>query len=475
MIAIDCLQGKKLALFGLGGSGLATAAALAAGGADVTVWDDRPDAVAHARAQGFAAQDLRDLDWYGVYALVLAPGVPLTHPHPHWSVQLAAAHGVEVIGDIELFVRMRHAFLDRQGLAPDACPFIAVTGTNGKSTTTALIAHLLCSGGYDVQMGGNIGTAILSLEPPAQGRFYVIECSSYQIDLTPSLNPTVGLLLNLTPDHIDRHGSFARYAAVKQRLVAGAATALISLDDAPRRRGYENLSAAGHHVLAMSTAGPVPEGWFADGPTLKKAHAGKVEDVASVAGIASLRGRHNAQNALAALACCAALGIPPATLRTALAAFKGLPHRMEEVRRMGHVQFINDSKATNADAAAPALAAFEHIYWIAGGVAKQGGIASLQQYFPKIKKAYLIGEAAQDFAATIGPAAAVELCATLDRAVRAAARDAAADNTAEAVVLLSPACASFDQFANYSARGDFFRTCVEALQDPWSAVLIAGQ
>jgi len=463
MIPVHSFYGKKVALFGLGGSGLATAAALAAGKADVIVWDDQAGAVAKARAQGLVAQDLHEIAWEGLCALVLSPGVPLTHPKPHWSVELAAAHNVEVIGDIELFVRERAAFLQREGLGAEACPFIAITGTNGKSTTTALVAHLLQAAECDVQTGGNIGTAVLSLEPLAEQRFYVIECSSYQIDLAPSINPTVGILLNLTPDHIDRHGSFEHYAASKQRLVAASATAVIGVDDAPCRRIYEQLKADGKTVLPVASGRVLQDGCFAVGRKLFSACNGEAEGLASLEGASSLRGQYNAQNALSTVACCGALGI--AAVGAAFASFRGLPHRMEEVARRGHVLFINDSKATNADAAAPALAAFDHIYWIAGGMAKEGGIHSLQKFFPKIRKAYLIGEAAAAFAGTIGAAAPVVLSGTLAEAVRYAARDAAADRTGETVVLLSPACASFDQFANYTVRGDVFRELVQGLQE----------
>ncbi|AQS42008.1 MAG: UDP-N-acetylmuramoylalanine--D-glutamate ligase [Candidatus Tokpelaia hoelldobleri] len=474
MIAVSLFKGKKVALFGLGGSGLATALALQAGGAAVIVWDDNAAAVEKARAQGLEARDLRAADWREISALVLSPGVPLTHPQPHWSVALARASGVEIIGDIELFVRMRNAYLAEHNLQSKDCPFIAITGTNGKSTTTALVSHLLREAGCDVQTGGNIGTAILSLEPPARGRFFVIECSSYQIDLTPSLNPTVGILLNITPDHIDRHGSFKNYAALKERVVANADTAVISVDDETCRAVFARVDKA----LPVSVLKKLPAGAYAQKEELF--YQGR--PVASLAGIASLRGAHNAQNALAALACCRALDVRFADVGKALQSFTGLPHRMEEVGRKGHVVFVNDSKATNAEAAAPALAAFEAIYWIAGGVEKEGGIESLRRFFPKIRKAYLIGAAAADFARTIGGAIPVVMVETLENAVKQAAKDALEDNTKDAledgtrrdavagkaretVVLLSPACASFDQFANYGARGDAFRQLVAALDD----------
>lgn len=464
MIAVDLFKGKKIALFGLGGSGLATAQALIAGGAEVIAFDDKASSVAEAQKSGIATADLRDINWHDICALVLAPGVPLTHPEPHWSVKLARDHSVEIIGDIELFVRERNAFLAKNGLVSADCPFIAITGTNGKSTTTALIAHLLQQAGYDVQMGGNIGTAILSLDKLTKGRTYVIECSSYQIDLTPSLNPTVGILLNITPDHIDRHGTFTNYASIKERLVVEADTAIIALDDEPCRAIAIRLQQTHKNFVALSTHETLDNGWSAAGVALAYRHHGQIKYQLDIGGISSLRGAHNAQNALAALAACEAIGIDPEQIAFAWKNFKGLAHRMEEVARKGRVIFINDSKATNAEASAPALSTFDHIYWIAGGVAKEGGIAALDTFFPKIRKAYLIGEAAEEFATTIAGRIPIVMSATLENAVRTAAKDAAEDQAGgEIAVLLSPACASFDQFANYSARGDAFRILVSAL------------
>ncbi|RCL00701.1 MAG: UDP-N-acetylmuramoylalanine--D-glutamate ligase [Candidatus Tokpelaia sp. JSC189] len=464
MIPVQCFRGKKIVLFGLGDSGLATARALVAGGAAVILWDDNTQAVTKAREQGFDTKNLHDIAWKETAALILSPGVPLTHPEPHWSVKLAAAHNVEVIGDIELFVRERNAFLQRKGLTAKDCPFIAITGTNGKSTTTALITYLLSVAGYDVQMGGNIGTAILLLEPPADRRFYVIECSSYQIDLTPSLVPTIGILLNLTPDHIDRHGNFKHYAAIKERLVEAAQTAIISVDDIPCRKIYECLKTKGKYILPIAVGHSLQDGYFAEGKKmLVCGHDGSIEQLASIKGASLFRGIHNMQNVLAALACCHILKIAFQDTDTVLASFQGLSHRMEEVRRKEHILFINDSKATNAEAAASALSVFDHIYWIAGGMPKEGGIHILREFFPKIRKAYLIGEAAAEFIHTIGKDVPVFLADTLANALRQAVYDATQDKVGDVVVLLSPACASFDQFANYRERGDMFRKFVQEL------------
>ncbi|MDQ0510229.1 UDP-N-acetylmuramoyl-L-alanine--D-glutamate ligase [Ancylobacter amanitiformis] len=459
MIPVSSFHDRTVALFGLGGSGLATARALIAGGAKVMAWDDSPASVEAAASEGIPTGDLARLDWSGIGALVLAPGVPLTHPEPHWSVRLARAAGVEVIGDIELFCRERRLAVRRPALA-------AITGTNGKSTTTALLAHLLRVGGRDAQIGGNFGPAILGLEPPKTGRVYVIECSSYQIDLAPSLDPAVGILLNLSPDHLDRHGSMEHYAQVKERLVAGVeagGTAVIGVDDAWCRAIADRMERAGRQVVRLSVLEELADGIFLDGTDLVVAAGGVRVFTLPLAGIGSLRGAHNAQNAAAAFAAARALGLAPEVIATGIRSFPGLAHRMEQVRTIGNVLFVNDSKATNADAAERALVSFEDIFWIAGGKPKAGGIEPLRPYFPGVKKAYLIGVAAEEFAATLGAEVPFEMCGTLDVAVASAARDAAASGLAHPVVLLSPACASFDQFRNFELRGDAFRALVSSL------------
>jgi UDP-N-acetylmuramoylalanine--D-glutamate ligase len=385
--------------------------------------------------------------------------VPLTHPTPHWSAELARRAAVEVIGDIELFCR------ERLAQAPQA-PFVAITGTNGKSTTTALIAHLLQAAGRDVQLGGNIGTAILSLEPPRSDRFYVIECSSYQIDLAPSIAPTVGVLLNVSADHLDRHGTIAKYAAVKERLVAGVevgGTAVIGVDDDWCAAAADRVEQAGRRVIRISVRKPLSEGIYIDHGQIVGVNAGSTKALARLDGIGSLRGLHNAQNAACATAAALALGLEPKSIQQGLSSFPGLAHRMEQVGHKDRVLFVNDSKATNADAASRALASFTDIFWIAGGKPKSGGITSLAEFFPRIRKAYLIGEAATEFAATLERKVAFEIVGTLDRATKAAAADAEASSSPEAVVLLSPACASFDQFPNFEVRGDKFRALVQAL------------
>jgi UDP-N-acetylmuramoylalanine--D-glutamate ligase len=465
VIPITTFTGKKVAVFGLGGSGLIVGSALLAGGADVVGFDDSIESVAKANAAGIPTADLHDVDWSRIAALVLAPGVPLTHPKPHWTVALAHQAGVEVIGDIELFCR------ERRKLAPGA-PFVAITGTNGKSTTTALVAHLAATAGLDAQLGGNIGTAILSLKPPQAGRVHVIECSSYQIDLAPSLDPSVGILINLSEDHLDRHGTMAHYADVKERLVAGVPsgdTAIIGVDDDWCRAIADRLEKSGKRPVRISVRQELADGIYVVGQRIMRATPAGVTQIAELGGIGSLRGQHNAQNAACATAAALALGLDPAAIQAGLRSFPGLAHRMEQLGRRGAVLYVNDSKATNTDSAAQALACFSDIFWIAGGKPKTGGIESLRGFFPRIRKAYLIGEAADEFAATLGSAVAHEITGTLDKAVAAASRDADASVAAEPVVLLSPACASFDQYRNFEVRGDAFRELVKALPGLGSA------
>jgi UDP-N-acetylmuramoylalanine--D-glutamate ligase len=464
MIPVTVFSGKKVAVFGLGKSGLLAAGALIKGGAEVVVFDDDKNRLAEAQSAGHTAQDLRAVDWTEIAALVLAPGVPLTHPAPHWAVTLAREANVEVIGDIELFCRERAKEREKSGAA---CPLVAITGTNGKSTTTALIAHLINSAGGDAQLGGNIGVPVLALEPFAPGRTYVLEISSYQIDLAPSLHATVGILLNVSEDHLDRHGSMENYAAIKTLLPAGVepgGTAVIGVDDRYTREAAERIERAGKTVLRVSVTSSLRNGTYAEGSRILHAQNGKAHPVAQLAGIGSLRGQHNAQNAACAVAACVALGLDLAAIQKGLTSFPGLAHRMQPIGRQGRVLFVNDSKATNADSAARALASFTDIYWIAGGKPKTGGIVSLAEFFPRIAKAYLIGEAARDFAATLDGKVPYEIAGVMSVAIDAAARDAAASSAKEPVVLLSPACASFDQYPNFEVRGKAFTDLVLALR-----------
>lgn len=470
MIAAHSFDQKRIALFGLGGSGHVTAMSLLAGGAKVIAWDDNPAQVRRAAADCIPVEDLRDVNWKDLHALVLAPGVPLTHPKPHWTAELAHAFEVPIIGDIEIFIQ------ERKRLAPNS-PFIAITGTNGKSTTTALIAHILKTCGHNVQMGGNIGTAVLSLNSPSDDVIHVVECSSYQIDLAPSINPTAGILLNLSPDHLDRHGTMTHYASVKERLVKQSQTAIVSVDDqwcANIIDRLENKYDDGRKsIIPISVQKVLQVGIYLDQGRLLQSIHGHVADHVNMDGIETLRGAHNAQNAAAAIAACQAMGIGTGDIASAMRSFTGLKHRMQPVARSGPILFVNDSKATNAEAAAPALKSFDRIFWIAGGLAKNQGIEPLLPLLDQVKKVFLIGEAAPIFAAQLGQDVDFEITETLDRALAEAYRAAQdEDDDNLTTILFSPACASFDQFKNFEVRGDHFVDQVSRLSNidmlvPW--------
>jgi UDP-N-acetylmuramoylalanine--D-glutamate ligase len=456
MFAAKSFQYKRVAVFGLARSGTAAIEALRLGGAKVTGWDDSELSRKKAQLQGIPLGDLGRLDLSNFDSLVLSPGVPLTHPEPHWTVKKALAAGIEIIGDTEIFQRE---------LAGSGAKLVAITGTNGKSTTTALTGHVVKAAGRDVQTGGNIGKAVLLLDQPGPGRVYVLELSSYQIDLMPGLKPDVGVLMNLSPDHLDRHGSMEHYAEVKARMFArqqDGDTAVVGVDD---EWGAKIAAAiqSGPRVVRISVERELDDGVFSTAGILHERWQGKDVHVLELRPMRALRGKHNWQNACAAYAAGRALGLTPKEIEAGMKSFPGLEHRMEEVGRAGQIIFVNDSKATNADAAAKALASFEPIYWIAGGIPKAGGIDSLKPFFPRIVKAYLIGQAADDFAHTIGGAVPVEMSGTLDKAVAAAARDAIREGKEGAAVLLSPACASFDHYPNFEVRGDAFRKLVAAV------------
>lgn len=448
---------RKVAVFGLARSGTACIEALLLGGAEVHGWDDSAPAVEKARAAGLPVSDLQALDFAGLDALVLSPGVPLTHPEPHWTVLKARHAGIEVIGDTEVFAR--------EAAAAGAI-IVAITGTNGKSTTTALTGHVLTEAGLDAEVGGNIGKAVFLLRQPAKGRVYVLELSSFQIDLMPGLKPHVGILTNVTPDHLDRHGSMDNYAAVKARMFARQGrgdTALCGVDDSWSAAIAGAAGRGGADVRRVSVLEDLGDGIAAPDGILRDRRNGVLVGEISLLDMASLKGRHNWQNACMAYGAARALGIETGKIAAAMRGFPGLAHRMQQVGRAGAIAFINDSKATNADAAEKALSSFGNIYWIAGGIAKAGGIEPLRPLFGRVARAYLIGQAAEGFAAAIGDALPAEICGTLDKAVAAALRDAQADNRPGAVVLLSPACASFDQYPNFEVRGDAFVKAVARL------------
>ncbi|HEX7777366.1 MAG TPA: UDP-N-acetylmuramoyl-L-alanine--D-glutamate ligase [Parvibaculum sp.] len=457
MIPVTSFAERTVAIFGLGKSGLSTVRALEAGGARVVAWDDSEAKRAEAVKAGVTVEDLTARSWSDFAAFVLSPGVPLTHPEPHPTVKLAKAAGVEIIGDIELFQR------EIRSLVP-ASKIVAITGTNGKSTTTALIGHMVKRCGGEAQIGGNIGTPVLELDPPRVSTVYVIEVSSYQIDLAPGLAPDVGILLNITPDHIDRHGTIENYAAVKAHLFAhqGANdTAIIGVDDAFSSDICTRLSSArAQKVLPVSVGKTLGRGIYVIDGLLYDSTGTQTQKAGDFRPLRTLAGAHNWQNAAVAYAAGRALGYPREKILAAFETFPGLAHRMEIVAEQDGVRYVNDSKATNADAASKALATYDNIYWIIGGKSKEGGIETLTGYFPRLRRAYLIGAASDEFAHTLEGKVDYVRSQTLDRAVEEAANDAGRGEGDLRVVLLSPACASFDQFSSFEERGESFRKSV---------------
>jgi len=456
MIAVPGFEGRRVAVFGLGRSGLTAARALKAGGAEPVLWDDGISSRMQAEAEGFTVEDLTAADWSQFAALVLSPGVPLTHPKPHWTVDKARAAGVEIVGDVELFARAIRA---SSGTHPPAV--IAITGTNGKSTTTALIGWVLKQIGAKVAVGGNIGIGVLALPPPDEVGWYVLEVSSYQLDLTTSFAPTAAILTNVSPDHLDRHGSMAGYVAAKRRIFQAPETApYVGIDEPETEAMWQEMRAEGRAVDPVSVLRPMTDdlgmylldGWLAYNVRNEPV---RIVDLSKAKALA---GRHNAQNAALAFLALTDFGIPEEEVVAGLLSFPGLAHRMEPVGRLGKVSFVNDSKATNADAARQALASYERSFWIAGGRAKAGGIDDLEDLFPRVQEAFLIGEAAGPFAAALGETPH-RISGDMATAVGHAYHAAAATGREE-VVLLSPAAASFDQFPDFEARGEAFRAAV---------------
>jgi len=461
MIPVRGFEGRTVAVFGLARTGLAAARALQAGGARVALWDEKPAAREAAEAAGFALTDLSKADWSQFAALMLSPGVPLTHPAPHWTVEKARAAGVEILGDIELFARTVNAAPEHK-----RPKIIAVTGTNGKSTTTALIGHICAQAGRDTRIGGNIGFGVLGLEDMHGGAVYVLELSSYQLDLTSSLKPDVAIILNISPDHLDRHGGMEGYVAAKRRILLNQGkgdTAVVGVDDPWGARICTEITAANRRtIVPISASKAMGRGVYALDGLLYDATGGRAVEAADLKRARSLPGRHNWQNAAAAYAAAKGIGIAADEAAEHLMTFPGLAHRMETVGTIGKVRFVNDSKATNADAARQAMSSYPRFYWIAGGQPKAGGIDSLGDLFDRVETAYLIGAAAPAFAETLAGKAKVVQSGTMDAAVGQAFADAQASGQ-DAIVLLSPACASFDQFADFEARGEAFREAVRRL------------
>jgi len=480
MITVTEYSGQKVGVFGLGKAGKAAVAALRAGGAQVFAWDDKysPSPLVGEGGnppytqsslivpplpnpppqggRGLSYVAMADWPWAELKVLILSPGVPLTHPKPHPVVELARTHGCPVIGDIELLYR-----------AQPQARYIGITGTNGKSTTTTLIGHILKTAGLPCEIGGNLGTPALELAPLGSEGTYVLETSSYQLDLLERTRFNIGLFLNVTPDHLDRHGSMEGYVAAKMHMFKNQQpgdVAVIAVDDPYTRAVADDIAQEGRQrVVEVSAQTALAYGVYVENGILHDRLGEKPHDY-DLRGIATLTGRHNWQNAASAYTVARSCDIAPDVIYTAMRSFAGLRHRLQLVATINGVRFINDSKATNADATSNALAPFETIYWIAGGKPKAGGISSLSYYFPKIAHAFLIGEAEEEFAQTLEGQVSYTRCGTLAEAVKQAASQAFSDRKKDTVVLLSPACASFDQWKNFEQRGDAFCEMVETLQ-----------
>ncbi|WP_424939608.1 UDP-N-acetylmuramoyl-L-alanine--D-glutamate ligase [Aliiroseovarius sp. S253] len=467
MIPAKGYEGRKVAVLGLGRSGLATAHALEAGGAEALCWDDGQEARERAEGQGLILHDLNKGNaWEDVAALIVSPGIPHLYPEPNKLIARAMEAGVPVDNDIGLFFR---SFADQEWDNFDTLPrIVAVTGSNGKSTTSALIHHVLEHAGKPTQLAGNIGRGVLDIDPAHDGEVVVLELSSYQTDLARSLTPDIAVFTNLSPDHLDRHGGMGGYFAAKRRLFAegGPDRAVIGVDEAEGAylAGQLSEGAVDDRVIRISVdrklTGP---GWqvFARKGFLSEYRKGRQIASVDLRAIKGLPGSHNHQNACAAYAVCRSIGLAPKVIEAAFHAFKGLPHRSQLVGEKDGVAFVNDSKATNVDSARAALGAFDNIRWIAGGLGKDGGIEDLADALGNVSKAYLIGHSAREFALQLGDVP-YEICETMENAVTAAAKDAQSGDT----VLLAPAAASFDQYPDFEKRGeDFTRLVQDLLQD----------
>jgi len=456
MIDLGILKGSSFVVLGLARSGLATARALKAAGVECIAWDDNAASRDTAVQAGINVADPAGVDWSRITALVISPGIPSTFPKPHPVAAAARAAGKKIICDVELLA-----------LAQKDARFVAITGTNGKSTTTALIGHILNEAQVRCEVGGNIGRGALDLAPLGAGGIYVLELSSYQLELLETFHAHVAVWLNITPDHIDRHGDLDGYVAAKENIFARQMVrdcAVIGIDDAPSRAVYAKLVKRPVAAIPVKQDTPV-----AAGITFR---AGMLVDpdgyTVDFSDVPTLPGNHNAQNAACAWATCRWLGVARERIMAGLKTYPGLPHRQERVAAVGEIVYVNDSKATNADATARALSSYDDIYWILGGQAKEGGVAPLAPWFKRIRHAFLIGEATELFAGQLDGKIAYSRCGDLKSALDAAHAQAQREASSlkgdgPAVVLLSPACASWDQWKSYEHRGDAFRAMARAL------------
>ena len=458
MISCEGYATKHVVVVGLGRNGLAAARALCRSGAGVLAWDDSEAAREAARAEGIPIREPGRINWAATDALILSPGIPHTFPKPHPAAMMAKHAGVPIIGDVEL--------LATSGARASR---IGITGTNGKSTTTALLGHILEQTGRDIEVGGNLGPAICDMAMLEDDGAYVLELSSYQLELCPSARFKVAILLNITPDHLARHGGLHGYVAAKKNIFRGQGrrdTAIIGVDDQPSREIYQNLKArGGRRVVPISVTAPISGGVYVQEGKLTDEMAGEPKVVMDIAELDHLPGQHNAQNIAAAYAAARMMGVDTDVIAKAIATFPGLAHRQENLGDVAGVRFVNDSKATNAEATAKALVCYGDIYWILGGQAKEGGLDGLEDLLAPVRRAFLIGEAAEEFARQLDGRVSYEMCGDLDTATRAAFAVAQSDGCTAPTVLLSPAGASFDQFKSFEHRGEAFRMIVERLRE----------
>ena len=454
MIRVKSFKGKTIAVMGLGKSGLSTAKALMASGAKVFAWDDSEDRRAEAKASGIPVFGLTNGLWNDIDSLVLSPGIPHTFPTPHPVAALARAHGKEIIGDVELLTR-----------AEQTANYIGITGTNGKSTTTAMIGHILETAQQPVQVGGNLGTPALDLAALDQSGTYVLELSSYQLELIPSASFDIAILLNITPDHLDRHGGMEGYKAAKRRIFDHCrGTAIVGIDDSDSAAMCDALRKQdGMNVIAISGTSRVANGVYAEDGILYDDIDGDCVAVLDLSDVPTLPGSHNAQNAAAAYAAARTSGLPREAIVDGIRTYPGLAHRQELIATIDGVRYVNDSKATNPEAAAKALGGYSVIYWIAGGKPKEGGLDAITPFLPNIRHAFLIGEAADTLNVALSGRIATRISGTLAQALTDAHKLVQSEQPQQAVVLLSPACASFDQFPNFEERGREFARLVHAL------------
>jgi len=458
MIRIPGHEHKRIAVMGLGVAGLPTARALMASGAEVLAWDDTVDSRNKAAAAGIPIVDLAAADWAGIDTLVLSPGIPHTFPQPHPLAERARKADAAIVCDVDLL-----------GLAQPDSTYVGITGTNGKSTTTALIAHILKAAGKKLEVGGNLGPAVLDFEPLGKDGIYVLEMSSYQLERTFSIAFDVAVLLNVSPNHIDRHGDLAGYVAAKTRIFGGnrkQQTAVVGVDDAETRRIADALAAEGRmRVVRVTREAPGPGMIGAEGTKIVDRSGSAPTIVVDLGEAPDLPGRHNAQNAAAAYAATRALGVAPTLIAAAMKTYRSLPHRLERVATVDGITYVNDSKATSPEATVWAFTSYPRVVWIAGGLSKEVGYDPLIPYLPRIAHAFLVGAAAGEIAAFLKHHKVPHtISETLEKAVPAAHAAAKASRDAR-VVLLSPACASFDQFRSFGARGDAFRALVAKLEE----------